>query len=113
MEIENIVSEFVTVIKEGKILKVRENTELYRGRNRDVLEVECIELENIAFLKGNDMKVYKKTFDMAIITVGTIPATRFIKKAGINVDKNDFVTVDKHMKTNIDNIYAIRRYCKS
>ena len=39
-EIENIVSEFVTVIKEGKILKVRENTELYRGRNRDVLEVE-------------------------------------------------------------------------
>ena len=59
------------------------------------------------------MKVYKKTFDMAIITVGTIPATRFIKKAGINVDKNDFVTVDKHMKTNIDNIYAIRRYCKS
>lgn len=40
MEIENIVSEFVTVIKEGKILKVRENTELYRGRNRDVLEVE-------------------------------------------------------------------------
>ena len=40
MEIENIVSEFVTVIKEGKILKVRENTELYRGRQRDVLEVE-------------------------------------------------------------------------
>gem|GEM_PF-1356534 len=30
---------------------------------------------------------------MAIITVGTIPATRFIKKAGINVDKNDFVTI--------------------
>ena len=44
---------------------------------------------------------------MAIITVGTIPATRFIKKAGINVDKNDFVTVDKHMKTNIDNILGI------
>lgn len=58
-------------------------------------------------LYGNDLKIYKKTFDMAIITVGTIPATRFIKKAGINVDKNDFVTVDKHMKTNIDNIYAI------
>ena len=40
MEIENIVSEFVTVIKQGKILKVKEDTELYRGRNRDVLEVE-------------------------------------------------------------------------
>ena len=40
MEIENIVSEFVTVIKQGKILKVKEDSELYRGRNRDVLEVE-------------------------------------------------------------------------
>ena len=40
MEIENIASEFVTVIKQGKILKVKEDTELYRGRNRDVLEVE-------------------------------------------------------------------------
>jgi pyridine nucleotide-disulfide oxidoreductase len=60
---------------------------------------------NILF--GNDLKTYKKTFDMAIITVGTIPATRFIKKAGIKVDNKDYVTVDKHMKTNIDNIYAI------
>ncbi len=58
-------------------------------------------------LVGNELKVHKKTFDMAIITVGTIPATKFIKKAGIEVDKNDFVTVDKTMKTNIDNIYAI------
>ena len=40
MEIENIASEFVTVIKQGKILKVKEDTELYRGRNRDILEVE-------------------------------------------------------------------------
>jgi pyridine nucleotide-disulfide oxidoreductase len=60
---------------------------------------------NILF--GNDLKTYKKIFDMAIITVGTIPATRFIKKAGIKVDNKDYVTVDKHMKTNIDNIYAI------
>lgn len=40
MEIENIVSEFVTVVKDAKITKVKEDTELYKGRNRDVLEVE-------------------------------------------------------------------------
>ena len=40
MEIENIVSEFVTVVKNANILKVREDSELYRGRNRDILEVE-------------------------------------------------------------------------
>ena len=40
MEIENIVSEFVTVIKDAKITKVKEDTELYNGRNKDVLEVE-------------------------------------------------------------------------
>ena len=39
-EIENIVSEFVTVVKNANILKVREDSELYRGRNRDILEVE-------------------------------------------------------------------------
>lgn len=40
MEIENIVSEFVTVITDAKIIKVKEDTELYKGRNKDVLEVE-------------------------------------------------------------------------
>ena len=40
MEIENIVSEFITVIKDAKIIKVKEDTELYKGRNKDVLEVE-------------------------------------------------------------------------
>ena len=39
-EIENIVSEFVTVVKNANILKVREDSELYRGRNREILEVE-------------------------------------------------------------------------
>lgn len=40
LEVENIVSEFVTVVKNVNILKVREDSELYRGRNREILEVE-------------------------------------------------------------------------
>lgn len=40
LEVENIVSEFVTVVKNANILKVKEDSELYRGRNRDILEVE-------------------------------------------------------------------------
>lgn len=40
LEVENIVSEFVTVVKNVNILKVKEDSELYRGRNRDILEVE-------------------------------------------------------------------------
>lgn len=63
--------------------------------------------QKLNILFGNELKTHKKKFDMAIITVGTIPATKFIKKAGIDVDKDDFVIVDKHMRTNIENIYAI------
>lgn len=40
LEVENIVSEFVTVVKNANILKVKEDSELYRGRNREILEVE-------------------------------------------------------------------------
>ena len=40
LEVENIVSEFVTVVKNANILKVKEDSELYRGRNKDILEVE-------------------------------------------------------------------------
>ena len=40
LEVENIVSEFLTVVKNANILKVKEDSELYRGRNRDILEVE-------------------------------------------------------------------------
>lgn len=49
------------------------------------------------------------TFDKVLVAIGRTPNGKLIDcdKAGVNVDDWGFIPVDKQMKTNIDNIYAI------
>ena len=44
--------------------------------------------------------------DLVILGVGVVPATDFLKDSGINMTNRGFIPVTKHMKTNIDDIYA-------
>lgn len=48
-------------------------------------------------------------FDKVLVAVGRVPNGKLIdaEKAGINVDERGFIAVDKQMKTNVDNIFAI------
>lgn len=50
-----------------------------------------------------------KTYDMVLVAVGRRPNGGLIgaDKAGVNVDERGFIGVDKQMRTNIENIYAI------
>jgi NADPH-dependent 2,4-dienoyl-CoA reductase/sulfur reductase-like enzyme/peroxiredoxin family protein/TusA-related sulfurtransferase/rhodanese-related sulfurtransferase len=45
--------------------------------------------------------------DMAILAIGVRPDTSFVKKAGIEVNERGAIIVDKHMRTNIKDIYAV------
>lgn len=45
--------------------------------------------------------------DMAILAIGVKPDTRFVKEAGIEVNERGAIVVDKHMRTNIKDVYAI------
>lgn len=49
------------------------------------------------------------TFDKVLVSVGRSPNGKLIDadKAGINVDDRGFISVDRQMKTNVNNIYAI------
>jgi dihydrolipoamide dehydrogenase len=49
------------------------------------------------------------TFDSVLLSVGMKPNTKELnlEKAGIKTDSKGFVIVDKQMKTNVGNIYAI------
>ncbi len=49
------------------------------------------------------------TFDKVLVSIGRSPNGKRIdcEKAGVNVDERGFIKVDKQMKTNIQNIYAI------
>ena len=49
------------------------------------------------------------TFDKVLVSIGRTPNGKLIDadKAGVNIDDWGFIPVDKQMKTNVDNIYAI------
>ena len=49
------------------------------------------------------------SFDKVLVSIGRTPNGKLIdcEKAGVNVDDWGFIKVDKQMKTNISNIYAI------
>ncbi|MEG2720410.1 MAG: FAD-dependent oxidoreductase, partial [Oscillospiraceae bacterium] len=45
--------------------------------------------------------------DMLIMAVGVRPEGSLAKKCGINLNERGAIKTDRHMKTNIDNIYAV------
>ena len=49
------------------------------------------------------------TFDMVLVAAGMKPNTGSLnlEKAGVKIDSNGFVIVDKRMRTNVSNIFAI------
>lgn len=49
------------------------------------------------------------TFDKVLVSIGRTPNGKLIdcEKAGVNVDDRGFIPVDKQMKTNVENIYAV------
>ncbi|XP_076107886.1 apoptosis-inducing factor 3-like isoform X2 [Mytilus galloprovincialis] len=44
--------------------------------------------------------------DLAILGVGVVPATDFLKDSDITMTNRGFIPVDKNMKTNVEGIYA-------
>ncbi|AJA46629.1 coenzyme A disulfide reductase [Clostridium pasteurianum DSM 525 = ATCC 6013] len=49
----------------------------------------------------------KLTTDLVILAIGVVPDTDFIKGSQIKLGKRGHILVDKNMKTNIENIYAV------
>ena len=56
-----------------------------------------------------DGKIITKKFDQVLVAVGRKPNTKNIglENTTIIINEQGFITVDKHQKTNVDNIYAI------
>ena len=45
--------------------------------------------------------------DLIILSIGVRPETFIVKEAGIELNERGGIIVDKHMKTSVDNIYAL------
>lgn len=44
--------------------------------------------------------------DICVVGIGVTPSTNFLKETGIQMNSQGFITVDKHMQTNKERIYA-------
>ncbi len=89
---------------------------LYRKINKLYNNIYLNTKVNEITVKNNKVLVkligkekFSEEFDKAIIAVGRQPNSDVIDidKAGIAVNKNGFIVVDKQMRTNISNIFAI------
>ncbi|MEY3798812.1 MAG: hypothetical protein RLZZ406_113 [Pseudomonadota bacterium] len=59
--------------------------------------------------EGENAPVEAQTYDLVLVAVGRTPNGKKIDagKAGVQVDERGFIPVDKQMRTNVQNIFAI------
>ncbi|OQX47729.1 MAG: dihydrolipoamide dehydrogenase [Candidatus Sedimenticola endophacoides] len=61
------------------------------------------------FFEGKNAPEKPQTYDKVLVAVGRVPNGKRIgaEQAGVDVDERGFIAVDRHMRTNVPNIYAI------
>jgi len=76
--------------------------------NTEVQKVEVGDIGLLVYFEGQNAPQPKR-FDYILVAAGRRPNSDVIgaDNAGINVDKNNFITVDKQMRSNVANIFAI------
>ncbi|XP_062289413.1 apoptosis-inducing factor 3-like [Scomber scombrus] len=70
--------------------------------------------DNVIEVKGVDGKVKEVVLksgkvipaDVLIIGIGILPNSEFLRGSKIQMDSKNFVTVDKHMRTNVPDVYC-------
>ena len=45
--------------------------------------------------------------DMAILAIGVVPDTSFLKDSGIELGERGHIITDEHMRTNVEGVYAV------
>lgn len=63
-------------------------------------------LGSFNYSKG-DSNFVNQPADLCILALGGRPNTNFLDNTQINMNKNKYVIVDKNMKTNLDDVFAI------
>lgn len=111
----------VTVLEAVKDILMTEDHDIRKKMN-DILKKDGITVNTNSFVKKieksgkkvniefeKDGKIEKISSDMVIIAIGIVPNSDSVKPDLVQIkrDKWNFIEIDDHCKTNIDNIYAI------
>jgi thioredoxin reductase (NADPH) len=84
--------------------KERSNIEIFKAKVESILGEDFVTVvKNINF---KDSKETHMPIDGVFISVGGVPMTNLVKAAGIEVDKNGCIKVDRRQGTSIEGVYA-------
>ncbi len=104
----------VYLIHRRDILRAeRVRREKLKERNVKVLlnmEVEEINgdkfVKSITLRNNKDNRISEINVDGVFISIGYVPSTIIARDAGVNVDKDGYIIVDRYQRTNIDGVFA-------
>ena len=104
----------VTLVTQEKELKIEGTlAEQLRGKsNVEIINGQVVAIfgqktvKSIRIVENDLHREIEKDVDGVFISLGRIPMTDIVKRAGLNVDKNGCITVDRTLRTNVDGIYA-------
>jgi len=80
------------------------NIRISRGRARSVLGDDTV--KSIAVLYPEDNREVQIPIDGVFISIGEVPVTNLVRKAGVAVDERGCIKVDRRQATNVDGVYA-------
>jgi thioredoxin reductase (NADPH) len=75
--------------------------------NSEVKEIKGEGVVNSVVLQNNKTGEMKEiTVEGVFVQVGEVPNTKFVKEAGVEVDKKGFIIIDAHQRTNRPGVFA-------
>jgi len=85
-------------------LEGRSNVEIINGRVISITGEKVV--KSIRIIENDSQKEIEKEVNGVFVSLGGVPMTEVVKKAGLNADKTGCLNVDRMLRTNIDGVYA-------
>jgi thioredoxin reductase (NADPH) len=108
------IAKSVTLVTQKKGLKIegaleeqlraKSNVKIIDGQVAAILGEKTV--ESIRIIENHSQRKIEKDVNGVFISLGGVPMTTIVKKAGLKTDKNGCLTVDCMQKTNVDGVFA-------
>lgn len=82
----------------------KRNIEIVKAKVKTVLGEKIV--ESVAVVDLENKKLKEIPVDGVFISVGGIPMTNLVRKAGVKVDQKGCIKVDRRQSTNVEGVYA-------
>ena len=108
------IAKKVTIVTHGKELKVegaldrqlrdKANLEIINGQVAAILGEKVV--KSIKIIEKDTQSEIEKDVNGVFVSLGGVPMTEVVKRAGLTADKNGCLIVDRMLRTNVEGVYA-------